>query len=117
MTCKPPTCAGDLRVPFTLERATWADDGAGGQIPTWATVETGFCSLAQDQSGAGENPDRDRLTVFTSLVMWMHYGHTITEKDRVVLEGKTWNVRKVDDWQFRKVWLRVDLESGIPVTG
>jgi hypothetical protein len=49
--------------------------------------------------------------------MWMHYGHTITEKDRVVLEGKTWNVRKVDDWQFRKTWLRVDLESGIPVTG
>jgi hypothetical protein len=39
----------------------------------------------------------------------------ITEKDRIVLEGNTYNVQKVEDWGFLHRWLRVVMKAGIPV--
>jgi SPP1 family predicted phage head-tail adaptor len=114
---RPPSCAADLRASFTSQRATVVDDNAGGQVPTWSTLETGFCAIVS-QTGGGEGPDRDRLAVERRLVVWIRYGHDLTEKDRLILpDGLTWQIRKVDNYDFGNAWLRVECEAGVPVNG
>ena len=110
----PPACASDCRTPWTSQRATVADDGAGGQTPTWANRAHGFCFVAS-QGGTGERMDRDRLTVGRSALLWMRHGNDVTEKDRMTLPDGTWIITQVENWRYQNSWLRVTVEQGPPV--
>lgn len=111
--CQPPSCSGDLRTPFAIQRRTLADDGMGGQTPTWSQIGTGWGACAS-QSGQ-EGLDRGSLGTDRGVVMWARYGLGVTEKDRIVMEGNTYNVRKVEDFGMLHRWLRITMEAGVPV--
>jgi hypothetical protein len=42
------------------------------------------------------------------------YFSGLTEADRVLIYGVAYNIRRIVDWEFRRRWLIIDVEKGVP---
>jgi len=103
--------AGKLRTLVTFQRKTLAADGAGGFTETWATLRvtrahvvglSGFERLMTDRINA-ETKDRIVCRYFAGL----------RPDDRVMIEGRVYNITDVDDMERRKMWYKIDVSGGV----
>jgi|SRR5690349_19633282 len=87
-----------------VSRATFTPDGHGGQTATWAPTSTVVCRLDTKPSDM-ETVVNNALNVTARYTMYFKYNADVTEKDRLVFGGKTYEVTAVlenHSWIFAK---------------
>ena len=84
---------GMLTMKATIQRATNStSDGFGAPISTWATIATVACRI---ESGSSQELMKDVTEVTGVYRIFLQYGTELFEKDQVVCNGTTYNVRSV----------------------
>lgn len=107
--------AGALRERVTLQSATEASDGAGGQTLTWANVATDPVVWARVEPTEG----REKFAAMQIQGRYTHrvtlrYRTDLTLKLRVVWGSIYLNVRSIQQHEKRE-WTALLCEEGTPV--
>jgi len=102
---------GMLRHTIVIERLTRTDDNAGGYTDSWATWKTVKASI-KNVSGT-ERLHSQRLDAEVSMKMTIRYIDGLTEIDRVSFRSKVYQIRYIDNVEFRDRWLILSLSGGV----
>lgn len=107
--------AGMLRTPVTFQRKTRTGDGAGGFTEAWATI-AGAPKRAQVKAMSGsERWQSQRTEAVSTHKIVVRYFAGLTEVDRVVIDGRAYNIRFIDNVEFRNRWMQITAEVGVAV--
>lgn len=85
-----------------IQRATYASDGMGGSIPTWAAFGTAPARVDPMSSGI-ERAQGGRESGASEWVVIMAYDGTVSASDRIVHSGRTLQITEVrtpQSWQL-----------------
>jgi head-tail adaptor len=96
----------------TFERVTQTADDYGAYADTWATLSADVPVGLMAVSGA-ERWASSRVEAVSQWRAWCSPVAGLTERDRVVIDGTTYNIRFVDDIERRGVWQVLDLSQGV----
>lgn len=106
LTCMRDSVEQTLPGTVTISRATGSSDGMGGQTQAWAAVGTVSARVAPMGSG-----DEDILgAVLRGRTGWMvtlPEGTDVTERDRVVYAGQTFEVLRTSSPMSYETCVRV----------
>jgi len=97
--------AGDLRWRVTLQTVTQSNDGRGGVTSTAATLEANVPAHVRQAPGR-EFLGSDQVAAERRAVFTVRYRTDLTERDRVVFEGTTYDIRGIPEQVFRQ-WLQI----------
>lgn len=93
----------------TIQRRTIASDGGGGQTETRATLAASVpCRIAPTgggESGSAMSDDGDRVRDESTHVVTFANGQDITETDRILIDGSTYEVllvRQRGTWELTR---------------
>ena len=75
-----------------ISRKTLTADGMGGFTETWAAAGTVTCRVWPASESGAESLIADRITESDAWVITVPYATDITAKDRVVADGRTFEV-------------------------
>jgi len=93
----PDTC--------TIRRKAVVSDGGGGQTTTWSDLAAGVaCGIAPVAGGEGATT-AGRVVDETTHVVTLPDGQDVTEADRIVVDGVTYEltlVRKRGAWELNR---------------
>lgn len=103
--------AGKLRHLVAIQKIAKTSDGAGGWTSTW-TDHLMIRAFLNPLSG-NERLQADRLESTVVARCFTRYRPDIEAKQRLVFEGKAYQIRSVIDLESRKRWLQLDLEQGV----
>jgi SPP1 family predicted phage head-tail adaptor len=87
--------AGKLDRRITIQGVSLADDGYGGQVETWSTVATPWAQFLP--GGGNEKFASAQVYAETQARFRIRWRAGITPTNRVVFDGKTWDVLAVDE--------------------
>lgn len=95
----------NLTLPETVvvQRATFASDGLGGSIPSWAAIGTPPARVDPINRTGQESAQQGREIGEASWVVVMAYNGTVTADDRIVHQGRTLQITEVrtpQSWQL-----------------
>jgi len=93
-----------------IERPAQVSDGAGGYTETWstlATVDGGIVAMSGMERMAS-----DRIEATSKWRLLIPYQAGLLESDRVVIDGRNYNVSFVNDVQKKGTWHMLDLGEG-----
>lgn len=106
---------GEFRHPVAVQRATYTVDAAGGAATVWADVISPLFCDVENTTGKevyGEaQPGRLRTVQTFNFTTW--YRDDIDQTDRLVFDGKLWNIRQINDLDLRHKFLQIVAESGV----
>ena len=103
--------AKQLREPVTIQRQTTTAIGGGATeigYTTHATTRGGMKPLS-----GGERMYASRLDAQTSNRLLLRYRADLLESDRIVIRGRAYQIRYIDNVEFRNKWLLLDLDGGV----
>jgi SPP1 family predicted phage head-tail adaptor len=100
-----------LREPITLQRQSTASIGGGATTVTYIDYGTDRAHI-KSLSG-GERMMAERLDATVRMRMVIRYRSDITESDRIIFRSKAYNIRYIDNVEFRNRWLVLDLDGGV----
>lgn len=104
--------SGLLREPVTFEALTRINDGFGGFDETWTAI-SGAPDRAYVKAMSGrERYESDRTEARASWKMVCRYFSGVDEVDRVVIRGRNYQIRFVNNLELRDQWLEIDLSLG-----
>lgn len=104
---------GELTERVSIEYATTADDGLGGQIVTW-TARYPKKVWAKVQSVRGREENRiGRLATVETYLVTVRFGVTAETVDRVVWRDKTMNIRAASDREGTREFWTLECEAGV----
>jgi SPP1 family predicted phage head-tail adaptor len=103
--------AGDMRERVVVQSMTTVADGGGGLTETWATFQTLWARVAP-VSGR-EVEASGRLTSVETYLIYIRYRTDILTGMRIIWNGKTLNIRSVDNRDEHREFLTMECESGI----
>jgi SPP1 family predicted phage head-tail adaptor len=99
--------AGSLDRRITVERATMTANHVGEIVPTWVTLTTAPASMVDIPDGERWRAAEVSATVTTRFqIRWNTVTATITPKDRIVCEGRTFDIFHVKELD-RRVGLEI----------
>ena len=99
---------------ITLQRQVEASDGGGGLVRTWADVSNNACPWANVRAKAGKEGLDEGRTNATYVVVFTIYNRTdLSEKDRIIWNGETYNIRGILRMGDRKLYLQIEAERGV----
>lgn len=75
-----------------ISRKTLTADGMGGFTETWAAAGTVSCRVWPATESGAESLLADRITESDAWVITLPYATDITAKDRIVADGRTFEV-------------------------
>jgi len=102
--------AGMLREPIEVQEQVKTDIGGGATEISWATK---FTTQAHMKPLSGnERLYAERLDAVTRNRLVMRYNSSLTESDRVVIRNMAYQIRFINNVEFRNRWLEVDLDGG-----
>lgn len=105
--------AGKLRHRITIQgEGTRTSDGQGGYTQEWTNVAANVPAYLKQSSGRETNA-ADRLQAESTLDCVIRYRSDVTTAQRVSHGGAVYNIRSVEDVEFRARWLRLRLEGGV----
>ncbi|QDP54146.1 MAG: putative head-tail joining protein [Prokaryotic dsDNA virus sp.] len=96
----------------TLQRAVKTSDGAGGYTEAWANlavVDGGIAAMS-----GNERWNADRLNAESKWRLLIAYWGQLYATDRVLIDGRAYNISFVNDVQKRNAWTVLDLGEGVP---
>lgn len=106
--------AAMLRTSVTFERATLTSDGVGGHTSTWAVIP-GSSTRAHVRGLSGwERMQADRLNAETRERIVVRWFAGLRPDDRVVIEGRRYQIHYINDLERRHRWYEIDLQGGVP---
>lgn len=103
--------AGMLRHRVELQSQQKSGNGSGGFTRTWTTYAT--VRAAFKAKSGFERMQADRLDAQTKNEAVIRYRDDLTESDRVVFNGKAYNIRFINNVEFRNRWIVLDLDGGV----
>lgn len=103
--------AGKLKNRIELQQLVIVEDGAGGNTRTWKTIQSVWAMLRQ--TGGGERLQNDRLTATANFKATIRYRAGISAVNRIVFQGKAYQIRSVDNIEFANKYLELTLENGV----
>lgn len=105
--------AGMLKTPVTFERMTRIADGSGGYNETWAKLRT-TKGMVKAMSGS-ERWASDRVEATSTHRLTVRYFSDLTEVDRVIVRGRPYNIRFINNVELEDKWLIIDMQLGVAV--
>ena len=103
--------AGKLKNRIQLQELIIVEDGAGGNTRTWKTIQSVWAMLRQ--TSGSERYQNDRLTAIANFRATIRYRDDISPVNRIVFQGKAYQIRSVDNVEFENKWLDLTLENGV----
>ena len=105
--------AGQMRDVCRFEREVRTPDGAGGWVSTWQTLAGSAtrCDLQRLSGNERWQAMRVDATINAKLICREFPG--LTEADRVVCDGRIWNIRYIGEEGIRPKWYELMLEGGV----
>ena len=104
--------SGKLRTLVEFQRKTRAPDGAGGFTETWAAIQGApVYAYARAVSGS-ERYASDRVEARVKIRATVRYFAGLRDDDRVIIDGKAYNITFVNNLEFGNKWLEIDLSGG-----
>jgi len=97
---------------LSIERATTAPDGSGGQTVTWARL-CGWWAKVGSASGVEQEARLGRLTTVETFSYEGRFDPRIAVTDRVNDGGRVLNIRSVTDPDGRRRRLTLVCEAGV----
>jgi SPP1 family predicted phage head-tail adaptor len=107
----PELCARDFSEYVEVETPTESADGFGGYTDAWANKAYLWCKV--DDTGGSESLTNGRLETDTSAVFVTQFRSDISTLDRLILDGVTFNIRRVENVERKSRYLRLYGESGV----
>lgn len=104
--------AGMLRTPCAFESKTKTLDGAGGWSETWATISGAATRCKFKALSGGERFQAQRAEATTRNRIVCRYFAGLSEDDRVVIDGRTYNIRFINNIELRNKFLEIDIDGG-----
>lgn len=99
--------AGALDSRITIQRATMVENSVGELVPTWSTIATLPASKVDIPDGERWRAAEVSATVTTRFqIRWNAITATLSPKDRIVCDGRTYDVHHVKELG-RRVGLEV----------
>lgn len=100
---RPRITAGKLDRKITIQRATYARNDFGEQVPTWATLATVRCE-AKPVSDSERVKSREVSAEISMrfTIRWNSTVSTVNPKDQIVFEGDTFDIVGVKFIGFRE---------------
>lgn len=99
-----------------IEALTRTSNGAGGYTEAWAPISGGNDVSVGIWAMTGmERWGSERLEAVSQWRAVLPHIDGVTEACRIVADGRTFNIRFVDDVQKRGAWLVLDLAQGAAV--
>jgi head-tail adaptor len=80
----------------TVSRVTLTSDGMGGQSESWATVGTAVARVSPNGAGLDDIVGGEVINQ-TPWVVTLPAGTSVTERDRLVYEGQTFEVIRTNN--------------------
>lgn len=100
-----------MREPFVLQRQESTALGGGATQTAYVNHSTGRCFF-KPLSGS-ERLYAERVDAITSNRAIMRYRADIKESDRLVIRGRAYNIRFINNIEFRNRWLEINLDGGV----
>lgn len=100
-----------LREPVEVQEIVTTDIGGGATERSFVT-KFGTRGFFKPLSG-GERLYADRLDAQTRNRLVIRYRPDVTESDRVIIRGRAYQIRFVENMEFRDRWLKLDLDGGV----
>jgi SPP1 family predicted phage head-tail adaptor len=105
--------AGMLKEPVTFQRETLTADGSGGTTSAWATIAGAPTRAGVKAMSGGERWASARVEANASWRVTVRYFAGLLPKDRVMIRGKAYNVRFVNNVELADKWLVIDVSEGV----
>ena len=102
--------SGMLREPITVERQQTTDIGGGATEISWLTRVSTRAHVKQ--LSGNERLYAQRLDATTRNRIVIRYNANIVESDRVVMRNRNYNIKFINNIEFRDKWLEIDLDGG-----
>jgi SPP1 family predicted phage head-tail adaptor len=107
--------AGLFQTPIRFERKTRTPNGSGGFTDTWAAL-AGSATRAHVKALSGfERLQADRVNASTKERMMCRYFAGLRPDDRVIIEGRAYNITFVNDVERRKRFYEIDIAGGVAI--
>ena len=103
--------AGMMREPVEIQEQTKSDVGGGATSVTY-TNKANVRGFVKPLSG-GERLYAERLDAQTKYRLVIRYRSDLTESDRVVIRNRAYQIRFINNLEFRDKWLEIDLDGGV----
>lgn len=106
--------AGKLRERVTFQRATSGDDGYGNVVTGWADHLTVWADVRE--TVGKERVDAGRVEASSTATVRVRASSAtrgLTEADRIVARGDTWNIRSVAPVGNDRAMLDILCERGV----
>lgn len=104
---------GMLREPVTFQRKSRVANGTGGFTETWAAL-AGSATRAYPKALSGtERFASDRVEASTRWRIVTRYFAGLKEEDRIVMRGRAYNIRFINNVELRDRWLEIDVDGGV----
>lgn len=95
--------AGKLDRRITIERATTTTNAFGEAVKTWAPLATVWAHVIDVSDGEVWRAAEVQATITTRFqIRWSPASSTITPLDRVIYQGRTYDINRVKELQRRR---------------
>lgn len=105
---------GKMDQKVTLQRLVRTPDGAGGTTTSWQDFASNARVWAEVQAKAGRETMTEGRMSATFTVLFLIYNRgDVTETDRIVWQGVTYNIRGIRRETGRAMRLVIEAERGV----
>lgn len=105
---------GRMDQTITLQRLARTADGVGGFTDAWADYATNACVWAKVMAKAGRENMSDGRMVASFVVLFEIWNRQdINERDRLIWQGVTYNIRGLRQEGGRRAKLVIEAERGV----
>lgn len=105
---------GGMDQRITLQRIVRTPDGAGGELDSWQDYRLNPCVWAKVIAKAGREGISDGRMVASFVVLFEIWNRQdIDERDRIVWNGVTYNIRGLRQEGGRRPTLVIEAERGV----
>lgn len=104
---------GMMRTPVEFQRKTRVQNASGGFVDAWSPI-AGAASRAHVKAVSGaERMQAERLNASTKERLVCRYFPGLSPADRVIIEGRAYQITFVNDVERRKRFYELDLSGGV----
>lgn len=113
--------AGMLRTPCQFQRKVKVSDGAGGWSEAWLNLSGAAtrCKFKALSGGERFQAQRAEATTRNRILCRFFAGlsetdgpSSLSERDRVVIDGRAYNIRFINNIEMRNKFLEIDIDGG-----
>ena len=104
--------AGELDKVITIQREVKTPDGMGGNTVTLTDVVADLRAHVRPKTG-GERAAYDSVEASAMYLFVVRYRSDILESDRILWDGKYYNIRAIMDRGSRANYLEIDAQRGV----